>query len=80
MQHLATAAARRQRQVHPIAVEKRADAIAMARQDAGEHRDELAGDRFLLEVLRAEIDGCGEIEEEPRGDFALFHVLAHVRA
>jgi hypothetical protein len=68
-----------QRQVDLVAVEERADAIAVARQDAREHRDELAGDRFLLEILRAEIDRRGEVEQEPRGDFALFQVLAHVR-
>ncbi len=78
VQHLPTAAARRNHRVDGIAVEEGADAIAVARQDSREHRDELRRNRLLLQLLRAEIDRRGEVEQEPRRDFALLVVLAHV--
>ena len=79
MQHLAPAAPRRDDRVHAIPVEQRADAIAVARQDARQHGDELGRHRLLLQVVRAEVDRRAQVEQEPRGDFALLVVLAHVR-
>jgi hypothetical protein len=78
VQHVPAAAARRNHRVHAIAVEHRADAIAVARQDPGEHRDELARHCLFLHVARAEVDRGAQVEQEPRGDLALLVVLAHV--
>ena len=79
MQYLPPSAARRDHRVHVIAVEQRADAVAVRRQDSREHRDELGRDGALLDRLRAERDRRREIEQEPRGDLALLVVLADVR-
>ena len=78
MQHLAPAAARRDHGIDAVAVEQRADAIAVARQEARQHGDELGRHRALLQSLRAEIDRRAQVEQEPRGDLALLVVLAHV--
>ncbi len=61
------------------AVEHRADAIAVAREQAREHGDELDRERLLANFLGAEIDRGAQVEQEPRGDLALLVVLAHVR-
>ncbi len=79
VQHVAAAAARRHHGVDAVAVEQRADAVAVAREDAREHGDELGGDRALLLRLRAEVDRRRQVDQEPRGDLALLVVLAHVR-
>ena len=78
VQHLAPAAPGRDDGVHGDPVEQRADAIAVAREDASEHGDKLGRHRFLLHVVRAEIDRRAQVEQEPGGDFALLVVLAHV--
>ena len=56
VQHVAPAAARRDHRVDAVAVEQRADAVAVPREQAREHRDELGRHRALAARPRAEID------------------------
>ncbi len=62
-----------------LGVQDRADAVAVAREQAREHRDELARQRALAHLLRTEVDRARQVEHEPRGDLAVFLELAHVR-
>ena len=78
-EHLAPAGARRDHVVHVEAVEDRADAVAVAREEARQQRDEIGRQRALLHVLRAEVDRARKVEQEPAGDLAILVVLAHVR-
>ena len=78
VQHLAPAAARGNYGVDAIAVEERADPVAVRGKDARQHGHEIVGHRALLDCLRAESDRWREIEQEPRGDFAFLVVFAHV--
>ncbi len=78
VQHVPPAASRRDHRVDAVAVEHRAHAVAVPRQDPRQHGDELARHRLLLDGARAEIDRRAQVEQEPRGDLALLVVLAHV--
>ncbi len=76
---LPAARARPDHEVDVEAVEDRADAVAMARQESREQRGEIRGHGAFLHVARAEVDRARKIEQEPRGDLAVLVVLAHVR-
>ena len=78
-EHLAASAARRQHGVDAVAVEQRADAVAVPCQEARQHGDEVGGDRVLAHVAGAEVDRRRQVDEEPGGDLAVLGVLAHVR-
>jgi hypothetical protein len=79
VQHVAAAAARRDHRVDLVAVEQRSDAVAVPREQARQHRDEVGGHRALAHLARAEVHRRGEIEQEPGVDVAILVVLAHVR-
>ena len=79
VQHVAAAAARRDHGVDVVAVEQRADAVAVAREQAREHATKSVDDAALAHVARAEVDRRAEVEQEPRRDLAVLVVLAHVR-
>jgi hypothetical protein len=79
VQHVAPAAARRDHHVDLVAVEERADAVAVAREHAREHRHEIVRHRALAHLARAEVHRRGEVEQEPGVDVAVLVVLAHVR-
>src|SRR5438105_11690682 len=76
---MAAAAARRYHAVEALAVEHRADAIAVARQKPRYHGDELDRQRLLLHLLGAEVHRGTQIEQKPRGHLAIFVILAYVR-
>ena len=78
VQHVAPAAARRDHRVDVVAVEQRADAVAVPREQPREHRDELGRHRALAARSREpkSTDGA-QVEQEPRGDLA---VLVDTRA
>ncbi len=80
-QDLDPAAARRDRALDPAAVEDRAHAVPVSRQQARERRDEVDEHAALQPVGlgRAEIDRRAEVEQEPRRDLAVLVVLADVR-
>ena len=63
------------------AVEDRADAVAVAGQEARQGRHEVDQDAPLepLGSVGAEVDRRAEVEQEPRGDLAVLDVLADVR-
>ena len=73
------AAARRQHGVDVVAVEQGADAVAVAREQARQHGDELARDGALGEAVGAEVDARREVDQEPRRELAVLGELAHVR-
>jgi hypothetical protein len=73
------AAARRQHGVDVVAVEEGADAVAVAREQARQHGDELARDGALGEAVGAEVDARREVDQEPRRELAVLGELAHVR-
>ena len=56
-----------------------ADPIAVAGEQAREHRDQLGRQLTLAYLARAEVDRPRQIEDEPRRDFAILLKLAHVR-
>ena len=72
------AAARRQHGVDLAAVEQRADAVAVAREQARQHGDELARDRALGERFEPKSTLAEQVEQEPRRELAVFVELAHV--
>ena len=75
VQHVAPAAARRDHRIHAVAVEQRADAVAVARQQARQHgRRTRSTTAALLHVARAEVHRRAQVEQEPRGDFAVLVV------
>ena len=65
----------------PAAVEDRADAVAVPRQQPSQRRDEIDEDAPLqpLRLGRAEVDRRAQVEQEPRRDLAILDVLADVR-
>jgi hypothetical protein len=71
-------AARGDHGVDVLAVEQRAHLVAVAREDARQHRDEIRRHRCACAPARAEIDRRAEVEQEPRRDLAVLVVLAHV--
>jgi hypothetical protein len=78
VQHVAPAASRRDHGVDLLAVEQRADAVAVAREQARQHRDEVGRHRALAHLARAEVHRGREVEQEPGADVAVLVVLAHV--
>ena len=79
-QHLNPPAARGNGAFDAAAIEDRADAIAVPRQQARHRRDEIDqhGALQVLRLHRAEIHRGTEIEQKPRRDFAIFGVLPDV--
>jgi hypothetical protein len=59
-------------------IEQGSHAVAVARQQAGEHTDELGRRGPLGRAPRAEVHRCRHVEQEPRGDLAVLVVLPHV--
>jgi hypothetical protein len=78
-QHLAAAGLRPDDLVDVGAVEDRAHAITVPREEASQQGDEIHRHGRLLHFLRAEVDRAGKVEQEPGGDLAILVVLAHVR-
>ncbi len=78
-QHLHAPAARRDGALDPAGVEHRPHTVAVTRQQARQRGDKIDQQAALLAVLAAKIDRWAEIEQEPGCDFAVFHVLAHIR-
>src|SRR4029077_15645165 len=78
-EHLDAAPARGDRALDARAVERCADAIAVARQQPREQSRAVDEEISLPAVDGAEIDGRREIEKEVRIDLAILEVLAHVR-
>ena len=79
VQHVAPPAAGGDHRVHARAVEQRADAVAVAREHAREHGDELGRDVALALFARAEIDRRAQVQQEPGGHLAVFGEDAHMR-
>jgi cysteine sulfinate desulfinase/cysteine desulfurase-like protein len=78
-QHLAAAAAGRDHGLDAIAVEHRADRVAVARQHACQHRDEAREHLVLAGLARAEVHRRAEVEQEPADHLAILVVVAHVQ-
>jgi hypothetical protein len=79
-QDLDPTATGRDRAFHAAAVEDRADAVAVARQQSRQRRDEVDQDAPLqpLRFHRPEVDRRTQVEQEPGGDLAILVVLANV--
>ena len=69
------------RPLDPAAVEDRADAVAVARQQPRQRRHEVDQDAALqaLGLHGAEVDRRAQVEQEPGRDLAVLEVLADVR-
>ncbi len=78
VQHVPASAARGNHGVHFAAVEQRTHAIAVTREQPREHGDELRRHRALFYLLGPEVDRGAQVQQEPRGNFALLVELAHV--
>ena len=61
------------------AIEDCADAIAVAREEAREDRNELRGQHAFPYGLRTEFEGTAEVGEEPGGHFPVLLEFAHMR-
>jgi hypothetical protein len=59
-------------------MEHRADAVAETREQTRQHRDQFRGQLAFAQSARTKIDGTGQVEQKPGGDFAVFLKLAHV--
>jgi hypothetical protein len=79
VQDMAAAAARGDHCFHAAPIEHGAHAVAVAGEEAGDHRDELGRDIALAQFARAEIDRGAQVEQEPGRHLAVFGVDAHVR-
>ena len=62
-----------------VAVEQRADAVAMPREQARQHGDEIGRDARASSPRSEPKSTRAQVEQKPRGHFAIFVVLAHVR-
>jgi hypothetical protein len=78
VQHLQPAASSRQHGVDRAAVEDRADAVAMAGQQPGQHANEFTGDLALGREVRPEVDARAEVDDEPGAELAVFGELADI--
>ena len=78
-QHLVAPAARLDDALDRVVVEHRTDAVAAAREQAGERRDELGEHQLLRALGRAERHRRRAVEQQPRGELAVGEVLPHVR-
>src|ERR671929_1342226 len=67
------------RPLDAAAVEYRPDAIAVAREQPRERRDEIDQDGTLQTLRCAKIHGGAQVEQKPGGDIAIFDILADVR-
>src|SRR2546430_1673304 len=60
-------------------VDRRADAVAVTREEPRQYRREVEDEIALATVHRPEVDRGRKVEEELSADLAVLEVLAHVR-
>jgi hypothetical protein len=78
LQHVQPAWRRGAARCRPVAVQQRADAVAVARHHARQRGDEAGRHGQLGDVAGAEVDAAREVEQEPGGQVAVLEELAHV--
>ena len=65
--------------LHVLAVQDRTDAVAVAREKAGDEADEIDEEIALVRARGPEVDGRRKVEQEMRRDLPVLEVLADVR-
>ena len=78
MQRMAPAGARRNHRIDAVAVEERADAIAVTSQEPRQQGDEFSRDGAFFHA-GAEVHGRAQVEQKPGHHFAVFVVDSHIR-
>ncbi len=75
---MAPARARRNNRIDSVAIEQRADTVAVASQEPHQHGDKLSRDRAFFD-LWAEFHRRAQVEQKPRGNFPILVVNSDIR-